>query len=72
MKKTRTYFEQVPKAVIVKIIAQQNVPAEGEFGETGAAAKPSAIDTKIPTRPHPKGEPRQQKAPAAVERQDLH
>lgn len=72
MKKAGTYFEQVPKAVIEKIIAQQSVLAEGEFGETGAAAKPSAIDTKIPARPHPEGEPRQRKAPAAIERQDLH
>jgi hypothetical protein len=51
MGRTETHFEQVPKSVIEKILAQQDTPAEGESGETGAAAKSSATETKTPARP---------------------
>jgi hypothetical protein len=42
MRAAGTYFEQVPKTVIEKILAQQASPAENKIGSDVAVAKPAA------------------------------
>ena len=39
MKAVGTYFEQVPKAVIEKILAQQDPPAENKVGSDETVKK---------------------------------
>jgi hypothetical protein len=51
MVRTETYFEQVPKSVIEKILARQNTKAEVEIGETHYDGESSAIEDKNPDRP---------------------
>lgn len=42
MRAAGTYFEQVPKTVIEKIIAQQDPSAEIKMGSDAVAKKPAA------------------------------
>ncbi len=42
MKSTGTYFEQVPKAIVEKILAKQMSPPEVDLAERGVAANRTA------------------------------
>jgi hypothetical protein len=48
MRSAGTYFEQVSKTVIEKILAQQEPPSENKMTSDAAAAKPAASD--VPNR----------------------
>jgi hypothetical protein len=48
MRAAGTYFEQVPKTVIEKILAQQEPPAEDEMDSNAALEKPAVSD--VPNR----------------------
>jgi hypothetical protein len=41
MKEARTHFEQVPKAVVEKVLAQLATSSEKEPAENGAVANPA-------------------------------
>lgn len=41
MKSAGTYFEQVPKAIVEKILAKQMDPPEMDLTEQGVAANPT-------------------------------
>jgi hypothetical protein len=47
MKETETYFEQVPKAIVEKILALQT-PPEKDLVENGREAKPAAFKAVAP------------------------
>jgi hypothetical protein len=55
MREEGTHFEQVPKAVIEKILAQQNTRAENEAGENDAVAKSAANKAEDHEPISPKG-----------------
>jgi len=46
MGRTETHFEQVPKSVIEKMLAKQDMKAGVEIGETHDDAESSAIEGK--------------------------
>lgn len=50
MRKIGTYFEQVPKTVIEKVLSEQGPPAENELPSDEASTKraPSNVKTRIP------------------------
>jgi hypothetical protein len=48
MRADGTYFEQVPKTVIEKILAEQDPPAESKVGSDVPAEKPAVSD--VPNR----------------------
>jgi hypothetical protein len=48
MRTLGTYFEQVPRTVIEKILAKQDAPAENKIGSNAAVTEPAA--SKIPNR----------------------
>jgi hypothetical protein len=50
MRAAGTYFEQVPKTVIEKILAQRESPAENEVGSAAAVAKRAASGAPIQTK----------------------
>jgi hypothetical protein len=50
MRAVGTYFEQVPKAVIEKILAQQAPPAEIKIGSDAAVERPAASNVPIRTK----------------------
>jgi hypothetical protein len=47
MRAVGTYFEQVPKTVIEKILAQQEPPVENEMGSDATVAKRAASGAPI-------------------------
>lgn len=51
MARTQTHFEQVPRAVVEKILAKQNLRVEVESRESANCEKSSILETKISTRP---------------------
>jgi len=50
MRAAGTYFEQVPKTVIEKILAQQAPRAENEMGSDAVVAKRAASGVPIQTK----------------------
>jgi hypothetical protein len=48
MKEAETYFEQVPRAIVEKILAQQTTLPEKDFAETGRVAGPVAVKVVTP------------------------
>jgi hypothetical protein len=50
MRAVGTYFEQVPKAVIEKILAQQVPPAENEMGSDKVVTKRAARNAQNPAK----------------------
>ena len=50
MRAVATYFEQVPKTVIEKILAQQEPPAENDIGSDKAVVKRTANNAPSRTK----------------------
>lgn len=51
MQRTETHFEQVPKPVIEKMLAEQNATADPEKGETAADEESASIEDKALLHP---------------------
>ena len=51
MARTQTHFEQVPRAVVEKILAKQNLRAAEELEESGQDVKSSIMEIEISARP---------------------
>ncbi len=54
MEKAGTHFEQVPKDVIEKILAQQNMQTENKLAENDVVAKSTANKLEAPALLSPK------------------
>jgi hypothetical protein len=48
MKEAETYFEQVPKTIVEKILAQQTAPPKKDLTENGRVAGPAAVKAVAP------------------------